>query len=86
MNLKAIPWWLWLIPAAFLVVATARMPYGYYTFTRVVVCGFAVLLAVRGWDDGPMTRIWSVLLALLAILFNPIIRSTFIAERGSIWI
>jgi hypothetical protein len=73
MNLQAIPWWCWLIPVVLLLVATARMPYGYYTFTRVVVCGFATFLAVTGSDGGTTTRAWSVLFALLAVLFSPIV-------------
>ena len=72
MHFKATPWWCWLIPVALLLVATARMPYGYYTLTRVVVCGFGAFIAVMGWDGGTTARIWSVLFALLAVLFNPI--------------
>jgi hypothetical protein len=70
---KSIPWWLWLIPIALLFIATQRMPYGYYTFTRIVVCGFAGFLAVIAWEDeGLASRIWAVTLGLVAILFNPI--------------
>jgi hypothetical protein len=58
---------------ALLLLATARLPYGYYTFTRFVVCGFGAFLAVTGWDGGPAARIWSALFALLAVLFNPLI-------------
>lgn len=69
MQFKSIPWWLWLIPVALLFAATARFPYGYYTFTRIVVCGSAAAIAVLGWENA---RPWSVLSGLLAILFNPI--------------
>jgi hypothetical protein len=72
MQLKSIPWWLWLIPIALLLIATARLPYGYYTFTRVVVCGFGAFFAFAGWEGGSAARVWSVVLALLAVLFNPI--------------
>jgi hypothetical protein len=72
MQLKSIPWWLWLLPVAILLIATARLPYGYYTFTRVVICGSAALIAFTGWEDSATSRIWSVLFALLAVLFNPI--------------
>ena len=48
-NLKSIPWWVWIIPTAFLLVAMARLPYGYYTFTRILVCGIAAWFAIVGW-------------------------------------
>jgi hypothetical protein len=72
MQFKSIPWWLWLLPVALLVIATARLPYGYYTFTRFVICGSAAFIAFISWQDSPAARVWSVLFALMAILFNPI--------------
>ena len=68
-RFKSVPWWLWLIPVALLLAATARLPYGYYTFTRIVVCASAAFIAVAGWEA---SRFWSVPFGLLAILFNPI--------------
>ena len=72
-RVNSIPWWLWLVPIALLFVATERMPYGYYTFTRATVCGFASFLAFVGWKDSVESRIWSVIFGCIAILFNPII-------------
>jgi hypothetical protein len=72
-SIKSVPWWVWLIPTTLLLVATARLPYGYYTFTRFVVCGVAGLIAVIGWNEGPTSRKWSVFFAGIAVLFNPII-------------
>ncbi len=72
MRLTSIPWWLWLTPIVLLLVATMRMPYGYYTFIRITVCGLAALFAVLGWEGGSASRIWSAILGLVAILFNPI--------------
>jgi uncharacterized protein (DUF3820 family) len=72
MQLKSITWWLWLIPIAVLVIAVQRMPYGYYTFTRILVCVIATFLAWIGWEDSPSTRMWSMILGLIAVLFNPI--------------
>lgn len=69
MQLKSVPWWLWLIPIALLFAATARVPYGYYIFTRIAVCGSAGFIAVAGWEG---SRIWSVTFALLAVFFNPL--------------
>ena len=70
---KSIAWWLWLIPIAFLLIAVARMPYAYYTFTRIVICGSASFLAAVSWIDGGKNRFWAVVFALVAILFNPLI-------------
>lgn len=72
--MKSIPWWLWLIPIAALLIATARMPYGYYTFTRIVVCGFSAFVAWSSWEDErPVARAGAIALGLLAVLFNPLI-------------
>ena len=71
-DIKTIPWWVWLIPTILLVVATVRLPYGYYTLTRIVVCGIAAWFAIVGWNDSQMSRVWSAAFALIAILFNPV--------------
>ncbi len=71
-DLKSIPWWVWLVPTTLLLMATARLPYGYYTFTRLVVCGVAAWFATVGWNDRQVSRIWPVGFALIAVLFNPI--------------
>jgi hypothetical protein len=49
------------------------MLYGYYTLTRIVVCGFAFFLAFVGWEDRVVSRVWSAILCGIAVLFNPII-------------
>jgi Family of unknown function (DUF6804) len=73
MRFKSVPWWLWLVPIVLLLVATGRMLYVYYAFTRIVVCGFAAFLAYSGWKSGSVSRVWSTILGLVAVLFNPII-------------
>jgi hypothetical protein len=73
MRVSSIPWWLWLAPIALLLLATARMPYGYYTVTRIAVAGFACFLALVGWEDSVISRMWSAILGCVAVLFNPII-------------
>jgi hypothetical protein len=72
-GLKSIPWWIWLIPTVLLLVATAHLPYGYYTFTRIVVCGCAGWFAVASFYEQQVLRIWSAVFGLTAILFNPIV-------------
>ena len=56
-----------------LLVATARLPYGYYTLTRMVVCGIAAWFAIAGWNDSQMSRAWSAVFTLMGVLFNPIV-------------
>jgi hypothetical protein len=70
---KSIPRLVWLVPVVLLVVATSRLPYGYYTFMRIVTCGIAAVIAFAGFRDRPVVQAWSVLLALVAVLFNPIV-------------
>jgi uncharacterized membrane protein YhaH (DUF805 family) len=59
-----------------------RLPYGYYTFTRIVTCGIAALIALVGFRERPAVQAWSVLLALIAVLFNPFLP---IHLNRSIW-
>jgi hypothetical protein len=73
LRMKSIPRLVWLVPAIVLIVATAHLPYGYYTFTRIVTCGIAAIIAVVGFQDHPARQVWSVALALVAVLFNPFI-------------
>jgi uncharacterized protein DUF6804 len=74
MQFRPIPWLLWLVPIGLLVVAIERLPYGYYTFTRFVVCGFAALLAYLAWEgEGVASRTWAIVFGLMAILFNPFV-------------
>jgi hypothetical protein len=71
--MKEIPRLVWIVPAILLVIAVARLPYGYYTFTRIVACGAAILIAVIGFRDRMVTPVWSILMAVIAVLFNPIL-------------
>jgi hypothetical protein len=71
MQLKSIPWWLWVIASALLFIATERMPYGFYTLTRIVVCGLAAFFAYAGWK-GEASRVWSTIFGFVAVLFNPL--------------
>jgi hypothetical protein len=75
LQFKSIPWWLWLIPIVLLSVATARMPYGYYTFTRIVVCGSAAFITYISWKESEnvISQLWAVVFGLIAVLFNPLV-------------
>jgi hypothetical protein len=56
-----------------MAVATARLPYGYYTFLRSVTCVAGILFAFAAWNGGAIGRALAVVTVLLAILFNPIL-------------
>jgi hypothetical protein len=71
--MKSIPRVVWIVPIVLLVIATARLPYGYYTFTRIVTCGIAAWIAIVGFQEGSAIKAWSIALAFIAVLFNPII-------------
>jgi hypothetical protein len=73
LKMKSIPQLVWVVPACLLLVAISRLPYGYYTFTRIVTCGVAVLIAVAGMQERAVVQIWSILLLAIAVLFNPFI-------------
>ena len=53
------------------LAVTIRWPYGFYTFLRSVVCATAVWLAFEAYQFRKTPLAW--VLALLAILFNPLI-------------
>jgi hypothetical protein len=72
-RIKSIPRIVWLVPALMLLIAVWPLPYGYYTFTRILTCGVAVLIAVAGVPERPVVRVWSVPLFVIAVLFNPLI-------------
>jgi hypothetical protein len=73
MIMKVIPPLVWVVPTILLVIATARLPYGYYTFRRIVTCGIAAWIAFVGFRENPAIKVWSIALALIAVLFNPIL-------------
>lgn len=73
MRTKSLPSALWIIPAILLVVAVWRLPYGYYSFVRIVVCGSAAFIAVVSFREHAPTYVWPTLLLAIATLFNPFI-------------
>ena len=74
MQFKSLPWWLWLLPIALLVVAAWRLPYGYYALMRILACGFAGFFAFLSWEKERTTaRAWFVAFVVVAVLFNPVL-------------
>jgi hypothetical protein len=72
-KMKSIPRIVWVVPALLLLIAVWRLPYGYYTFTRIVTCAVAVLIAVAGTQERPVVQTWSFFLLAVAVLFNPFV-------------
>lgn len=69
--------WLFIIPAVFLLIGLADLPIGYYTFLRIVVFIASILLSLKTYNDNDNDKnklsIWTILFAIIAILFNPLI-------------
>ncbi len=63
----------WIAPIALLLIALAPLPYDYYRFLRIAVCVAAAVLIWGEVRDRKTINGWSVGLALLAIVFNPVI-------------
>ena len=70
---KTLPKVLWIVPAVILIVAVFPLPYGYYTFTRIITCLACAVLAYSAYQSRPPAFSWSAAFVLLAVLFNPVI-------------
>jgi hypothetical protein len=79
--MEKLPKFLWLLAIVLLLVATARLPYGYYTLLRITVAGFCGLVAYLAWQED--SRVWATAFGLITVVFNPIIPVYF--DRG-IWL
>ena len=63
--------WLF-IPALLLVLALLPLPYGYYTFLRLVVTIAAAIAAFLVYQQASLNRSWAIAFGIIAVLFNPI--------------
>lgn len=70
-----------LICAAFLLIALAKLPIGYYLFLRIVVTIGAVIIVINEFKNEAV--FWVIAFGLIAILFNPII-PVYLNEK-SVW-
>lgn len=61
--------------AALLTIAIFDLPYGYYTFLRVVVCAAAAFGVYDAINllEGAAKKVWATIFVLIAILFNPLV-------------
>ena len=64
--------WL-LLPAALLLVGLLPLPYGYYTFLRIVVCLCAAVAAYLAFKAHNRMDVFVAISVAVAIVFNPII-------------
>ena len=62
----------WVIPAAMLIIAPAPWPYVYYRVLRLVVFVCAGAISLQSFDRR-CWHVWTIALALLAVIFNPIL-------------
>lgn len=65
--------WLFLIPIALLLIGLADLPSGYYVLLRIVVCLICCLSCFWSYKTDEKIGIATIVFALLAILFNPLI-------------
>jgi hypothetical protein len=68
----SLPIALWAAPSALLLIALLRLPYGYYTFLRLVVCAAAAACA---WLILRIARdhLGGWLMVGVALLYNPVL-------------
>jgi len=65
-NIKVVS----IVCACLLFIAVLKLPIAYYTFLRVIVCIGALLVIVAQKERRVL---WTVVFAIIAILFNPIV-------------
>ena len=61
----------WIAPIVVMVIGLLPMPFGYYTLSRLVVCGCAAYFAFKLYQKQETIFLWGF--GLLAVLYNPII-------------
>ena len=60
-----------IIISLLLFVAVMELPYGYYTFMRIIVCSSASFMCFKQFKNEKKNT-WFWIWAVIAILFNPI--------------
>jgi hypothetical protein len=68
------------ITAALLIIATGRLPYGYYQFIRIVTILTALYALYISFSVNKKMNFWIWIFGLIIILFNPIF--PFALERS----
>lgn len=65
--------WVYIISIALLLIGLADLPSGYYTVVRFVVCFVSCLSCYLCYRSDDKIGIATILFAILAVIFNPII-------------
>lgn len=65
-----IPKWIYIVAAIFCFLAIADLPYGFYRLVRWLTCGVAIASAMQWHAKERVGWVW--IMALIAILFNPL--------------
>ncbi len=65
-------WIAWIL-GALLLAAIARLPIGYYSFLRLAVFAGGAVLVWQAWQAQRQLGVAAMLVALIALLFNPIV-------------
>ena len=63
-----------------LIAILFKLPYGYYTILRIVICAYFVYLVYQSYAKNRKLSLLCLLSALIAIIYNPIIKIVFSKE------
>ena len=61
----------WIAPITAMAIGILPMPYGYYSLSRLVVCGCAINFSIASKNKNEDVFVW--IFGALAVLYNPII-------------
>lgn len=64
----------WALPMVLLALTWLDLPYGYYTFLRLIITASSAFIIWLLWNyQREQREIWSVYFVILALLYNPFI-------------
>lgn len=63
-----------LVSIILLLVALFQLPYGYYQFLRLFICGIAIFFAYKEYSIGRNINWIFITFTSIAIIYNPIFR------------
>jgi len=68
-----LPILLWIIPSIMLFLALGKLPYGYYTLLRIVICFVSVFLCIYEYAGHKKINIFVIIFGVFSIIYNPLI-------------
>lgn len=63
---------IFLIAGITLFIAIANLPYGYYQFLRIFICGVSAYGAYYSFDNKRLG--WAWVMGIIAVVFNPFLK------------